>query len=440
MPRLTPPILSLPESAGGLLRERLGLAETEALRITYIPGPGDIRTTYDWWKKGDFDPRVPSIAYSTMFFELCAALGNVTAQIVIRSDRPAPPFVEEGFRFDTAAYRHANGRIGYFLARLRYVSGCLLAMRRFKPHIAVVASDFDWQYLPLAGLFAGKVILSVHNTRWPMGERTGGRATLKDRLYGEALKTAPAAVCTSHECERQIRILARRGLWSREKIPPQGASQDQERAPVEPAAAIKTFVAAPQQVALPEAPPVNPEPERLLYLGRIERPKGVFDLLDAYETLARSKPNLSLVFAGGGGALDDLKAEIAARKLGDRVQAPGHLDSRRAHEELRRTDLLVCPTRTDFNEGLAFVCFEAAGYGVPVVMSSVVPARDLLAGGCIVFKANDTQALAAAIAEAFGNCTYESLRSNARLHGQITLDRSMAWGSQLYRAMAAAAG
>lgn len=437
MRNFSPPILSLPENAGRDLRYQLGLTETETLRISYIPGPGDLRSTYDWWKKGEFDPRIPSIAYSTMFFELCTALGGIEAQLIVRADQPSPPYIDGGFRFDTALYEPAGGA-GYYWARLKYAGACLRALSAFKPHIAVVASDFDWQYLPLVRAVAGKVILSVHNTYWPMGEKPG-KLSLSYLLYGAALKTVGAAVCTSHECERQVRRLTGSGFWSFVETPQQAGAQSVSPSP-EASVPVQTFVAAQQHIRPPKTAPRNDNPGRLLYLGRIERPKGVFDLLDAYEMLVPAMPNLSLVFAGGGGALDELRAEIEARNLGERVQAVGHLDSARAHEELQRADLLVCPTRTDFNEGLAFVCFEAAGYGVPVVMSSVVPAQDLLAGGCVVFKANDTQAMAEAIAGAFDESAYETLRRNARLRGQITLDRSMAWGSQLYRAMVAAAG
>ena len=107
------------------------------------------------------------------------------------------------------------------------------------------------------------------------------------------------------------------------------------------------------------------------------------------------------------------------------------------HQTLSETHLLVCPTRASFNEGLAFVCFEAALHGVPTVMSEVVPARDLLGGGCVVVEADSVNALASALDAILGDeARYENLRSTALEKSAVVFDRSKSWGSQLYRAFA----
>ena len=409
-------IVPVPARAGGDLRRALGLGAEAPLRISYLPGLGDVYSTYAYWKRGAFDPRVPSIAYSTMFFQLCQGLG-AEGQLITRTRGESATAADGAFRFDVIGQPKSGGPIRYRIDRFRYGLQCVQALRVFDPHIAVVASDLEWRFLPLIkAATRARLVHSIHNTLWPMGET---RFDVQQRAVNAAaglwLRSIDAAVCTSSECARQIAALRR-----------------------PPAPAV---VAAPQQITLPETtPPRDGAPSRLLYLGRIEIEKGVTDLLDAFETLRATRPSLHLVFAGGGGKLSLLKDEIARRGLDGAVEALGQLEADAAHRELRKADILVCPTRTTFKEGLAFVCFEAAAHGAPSVMSSVVPAQDLLEGGCAVYKADSTEALTAAVARLLDEPDYyKALADTAQARARIMVDRSWSWGSRLLEAINAAA-
>ncbi|MEZ5893973.1 MAG: glycosyltransferase family 4 protein [Parvularculaceae bacterium] len=350
MSAFSPPILALPADAAAAAREALGLGPSETIRIAYLPGPGDLRETYRYWRRGEHDPRLPKHRlFDDVFRALSGAWAGRGAASYPRP-RARACHEEPGFEFVCIPYRTRPGAASYYLGRFAYARDCLKALKGFRPHVAVIASDFDWQAMPLVRGAAGKVILSLHNTYWPMGlEQFGLGRRAANLPMAAALGSIDAAVCTSNECDRQLRRLLGRDLPS--------------------------FVAVPQQAArLPAPPPPAERPSRLLYLGRVEEPKGVFDLLDAFEGLRRTRPSLSLVYAGGGGALPALRDEIARRNLADAVKTPGHLDQAGAKDALAQADILVCPTRSSFLEGLAFVCFEAAVHGAPTVMSSVVPA------------------------------------------------------------------
>lgn len=65
----------LPADAPEKLRLRLGLDPDAPLRISYIPGPGDLAGTYECWRRREHDPRIPIITYSAQFFELVKRLG-----------------------------------------------------------------------------------------------------------------------------------------------------------------------------------------------------------------------------------------------------------------------------------------------------------------------------------------------------------------------------
>ena len=66
----------------------------------------------------------------------------------------------------------------------------------------------------------------------------------------------------------------------------------------------------------------------VLFLGRIESNKGIFDLLDACEPILRSNPAVRLVYAGNGNYLDRLRAKVAHRSLTGAVMLPRNDSSR----------------------------------------------------------------------------------------------------------------
>lgn len=408
-------VLRLPDDATSDLRSALGLAQDAPLRISYLPGPGDLHTTYQYWKKREFDPRVPSVAYSTMFFEVCKSL-KAQGQVITRSEATQPPIKDENFLFFTVPYKVGASGLSYHLGRQRYAAACLEAVQAFKPHIAVVASDLEPRHLSVIKRSGAKIVYSMHNTFWPMGEpHLSLKKRLTNALTKQSLTAINAAICTSHECERQLQSLS--------------------------ANPLPTFVETPQQIertTRSDTPRKGPATQ-LLYLGRIEEPKGVFDLLDSFEELFRSRPELRLNYLGAGASLGALQNEIASRDLESVVKAPGHVDSKEVHEALANCDVLVCPTRTSFNEGLAFVCFEAALHAAPTVMSTVVPARDLLNGGCAVFEADSTPAMTNELTRLIDNATaWKELSGNAIKCAEVVFDRERSWGTLLYRAFLAA--
>ncbi|WP_165793886.1 glycosyltransferase family 4 protein [Hyphococcus luteus] len=412
------PILAIPEDAGARLRESLGLAPDEPARLAYLPGPGDVYGTFRHWREGRHDPRSPTVTYSLQFYEFCET-ASCEGLLISYSAEGAPTIADGGYTFVNIAHTPGAGTASYYASRYQYAQSCLKALNAFKPHATILSSDFDWQYLAQAKRAAGRLILSIHNTRWPMGaEHLSLRQKLGNAGYRLALRSADAAVCTSHECERQTKQL------SGDDFP--------------------TFVETPQLAIRKTAgqgprPAPSPTGGRLMFLGRLEQSKGVFDLLEAYSRLRANRPDLELVYAGGGGALAPLREAIAEKKLDGQVRALGQLGSDEVHAELAKADLVVCPTRTDFKEGLALVCFEAAAHGAPSVMSSVVPAQDLLQGACVVYPANDAAALAHAIGETLSDPErYERLSALCRKRAKITFDRSRSWGAQLYKALVAA--
>jgi glycogen(starch) synthase len=401
--------LVLPEGYAEALRARLALPASEPLRISYLSGPGDVVGTYGHWRARRFDPRVPIIAYSTMFYEFAHQIG-ATAQIV--TPHAPPETAAEGISFAQVARRPGSGRLGYWRSQRRFAADCVAVVDRFAPHVVVAVTDIPVQ--AWAGLSRGRVlVLSAHNSFWPMGRPPSslkGRVARR-RLMGAA-RALDGAVCTSHECMRQVADVT--------------------------GGRIRGTVACPQLVAAYDARPRD-RVRRLIYLGRIEEAKGVFLLLEAVGGLLERHPDLTLTLAGSGRASTALQSRISAMGT-SRIRYLGALESEAVHRELAEADLLVCPTTTRFNEGLAVVGFEAAAHGVPSVLSSVVPARDLLGPSAAVVEPDDAEALRRTLRDLIEDeARYAALVAALPPVAASTRDRTLSWGSRLAQAMLEAA-
>ncbi|WP_127903606.1 glycosyltransferase family 4 protein [Solirhodobacter olei] len=403
-------VVHVPEHAGRIVRSRLGLSGSDPLRVTFVPGPGDVAGTFDYWRSGQHDPRVPCITYSLMFYELMTQL-NAYCQIIAHhriGDSAAA--AGKRFRFDQVNERSAKGWIDRVRSRAALADEIVDLTNDFNPHVVVISTHApkrSWQ--PLSR--GRTLILSMHNTFWPMQRPP---RTLKGRLRKAMLihmaRSLDGAICTSHECARQIAALTG-GRFEAEVECPQIL---REQALIEPDAV-----------------------RDLLFLGRIERFKGVFMLIDVFEQLAAAYPYLTLTLAGSGSADTAVTQRIAASPHRDKISFVGSLESEQVHAAIAAADLLICPTMASFNEGLALVGFEAASHGVPSVLSSVVPAADLLADSCVVYEADNPEALAAAMNGLIADKkAYRDLCAATASVRQKIFDRSLSWGSGLFNALA----
>ncbi|MDD7970900.1 glycosyltransferase family 4 protein [Roseinatronobacter alkalisoli] len=413
MPEPVTQSVSLPPDAAHAVRQSLGLGAQSALRIAFVAGPGDAVGTFDHWQKGAHDPRTPVIAYSSMFYSVADALAADVLMLVEQDRQPAAP--DPRFRFIHTPRRRGRRGIGYRLDERAFTACVLRHLRDFRPDVIIVGTDAPNALI--AGLPATRrVILTAHNTFWPMGRRPVSlKARLRLRAKSWALRRVDAVVNTSGECAAQVAALSG----------PSGT---------------RSFTEIPQVLPdwYPETLTPAPTAERLLYLGRIEANKGVFDLLGAFDAIAADRPTLTLDIAGTGTADAPLRAAIAASPHAARITFHGQLQARDVHDRLDAADLLICPTRTDFAEGLALVVVEAAVHGVPALLSSIVPAKALLPGACVTFPADDSAALTAALRGIVDTpAEYGALCAALATKRHQFRERSGSWGSMLYRALVA---
>ncbi|MFT6821187.1 MAG: glycosyltransferase involved in cell wall biosynthesis [Myxococcota bacterium] len=122
---------------------------------------------------------------------------------------------------------------------------------------------------------------------------------------------------------------------------------------------------------LPDRPPLSARRIRLLFLGNIQRAKGIVDLLDAL----KHTPNLDLFIVGrwmndrdGSSCEQDVRNRIADPDLAQRVHLIGPVATEEVWEYYAKSDVLVLPSYT---EGFPMTLLESMVSGMPSVVTPV---------------------------------------------------------------------
>lgn len=104
--------------------------------------------------------------------------------------------------------------------------------------------------------------------------------------------------------------------------------------------------------------------QRILFIGRLERRKGVKYLLKAYQLLTEQMENVELIIAGNGTDREKLE-EMAAELQLPNVQFLGYVDDKTKKDLLTSADLFCAPAI--FGESFGIVLLEAMSSGLVTV-------------------------------------------------------------------------
>ena len=141
----------------------------------------------------------------------------------------------------------------------------------------------------------------------------------------------------------------------------------------------------------------------ILYLGRLEKRKGLPYLLQAYARLKPEMPNTRLIVVGGDGGLRPACERYVQRQGLKDVVFTGYVRD----EELPRyykTAHVYCAPNTGA-ESLGIVLLEAMAAGTPIVGSDIEGFADVLTHGQegLLAPPRDSEALAGALREVLSN-------------------------------------
>ena len=139
-------------------------------------------------------------------------------------------------------------------------------------------------------------------------------------------------------------------------------------------------------------------PPILLYHGRVDRRKGVLELIEAVGRLHTAGRIFQLVISGIGPDLEPAKELATAKSLGNLIQFTGHVPYEDVPEVYRAADLFVSPT---WSEGFSNTILEAMASGLPIVAARAVGVVDCLTDGvnALFHEVNDITGLSQQIGE-----------------------------------------
>lgn len=114
---------------------------------------------------------------------------------------------------------------------------------------------------------------------------------------------------------------------------------------------------------------------RILFVGRIERAKGIYDLLQAWAKVLVHCPNAQLTIIGEDRTNGLFSQQARSLGIGDSIALKGTLRSPQVADMMRASCAFCLPSH---NEGTPVVVMEALACGLPVVATKVGGIPDIV--------------------------------------------------------------
>ncbi|MDJ0772340.1 MAG: glycosyltransferase family 4 protein [Mastigocoleus sp. MO_167.B18] len=383
------------------------------LRILYASGPEDVIEAYNFWIQNQDVPSQVSVPYCRQFYEVCRALD--ARAYVIAPTRKSEYLHKEQFIVESCPVpiKNASG-IVYHLQQLWCALRLLVRAIRFRANVAVISSgNTHWFLLPIFSWLGINVVPSLHCVLW----RKYAAKSLSDKLSLQLgsyffRKKCRGILTVSHDIAKQVDELTRG-----------------EHPPI--FEFFPTFRQA-DFVNIPE-PPKNGKTFRVLFAGRVEENKGVFDLLEIAKRFSEQGIK-EIVFdiCGTGSALDPLRLAASEAKVEENFICHGYCKKSQMREMFGRSHVVIVPTRTDFVEGFNRVVGESILAHRPVVTSAVCPALCYVQDAVMEVPPNDIQAYGDALLELYQNPElYETKRQACFRVKEQFYDVEKSWGTAL---------
>lgn len=120
--------------------------------------------------------------------------------------------------------------------------------------------------------------------------------------------------------------------------------------------------------AIPSKKLIKKHKPIFLFLGKIVKGKGIYDLFDVVKELAETHTSDFEFWVGGNGETEEFRNLIKAHHLQKVIQFKGWISGDDKVSVLQHSSVYVLPS---YNEGMPISILEAMSYGLPVIASRV---------------------------------------------------------------------
>lgn len=377
-------------------------------RVFYAAGCGDAIGAHESWKAGIQHPTEVSITFSSQVEQYCADIG-ADLLIVAHNDRretvvDGKTTIEHLPKF----WREAGGarfHVREFLHSLKLLARAV----RFRADAAIIDSGTPFDAWKGAfAMFGMRVVPVLHNALWPNGFKPMSPLAklqrLADRFFWRNIPAATLGV--SPVCLRQVEeVSGNRARPMRLLLAQFDADYFSRVAP---------------------APPHSKRPFEIMFVGRVAREKGVFDILDIARMVEEKAPGrVRWTVCGTGPDAAEITRKRDELRLKNVVDLKGWTSLDALIDTFSHSHACIVPTRSGFNEGLAMTAAEAALAGRPVITSTIVPALELLEDAAVAYRADDPASCADEVLKLIDDPErYRRLVDNAKVAARPFLDRS----------------
>jgi glycosyltransferase involved in cell wall biosynthesis len=152
----------------------------------------------------------------------------------------------------------------------------------------------------------------------------------------------------------------------------------------------------------------------LLFVGRLIKAKGVFDLIDAMPMILK-KTDCFLLIAGDGECKEEAQRRINESNLGLGIKLLGYVDSKAISDLYKSSNIFLLPTYC--TEGFPTVIAEAMSFGLPIITTAIRGTRDYLVNGinALFVPPEDPKAIAESVLRLLGDADLCLLMQHANL-------------------------
>ncbi len=341
-----------------------------SLRVFFAAGPGDVVGTFRHWKVGRDDPSQMSVTFSGQFFDVCRDLGLTTYTVAwhARADR-------DGDARNTVVHVpkptwSKKGGWRFHLAELWYALRLVARAAAFRADVVLVTGGLQLLAFQLLRPLRIQLVVDFACVLWRKYQPVSGASRFLHLLDRPILRSqALALLSASCEITAQLTEVARGHprpvveywpLYRRGRLDP---------------------------MPLPTTPPF-----RVVFAGRIEAYKGVFDLVELASRFRASGADIVIDLCGEGCALEEVRRRVARGDLGSHLIVHGYCMFDKLRQMYARAHAVIVPTTSEFVEGFNMVVAEAVLAGRPVVTSDVCPAVHYLGEAVVRVRVDDVDA------------------------------------------------
>lgn len=388
------------------------LTMAKKMKVIYAAGPGNIIGTFNCWNKKQDDPSQVSITYSGQFFDVCSAL-DIEGYVI--SSNPEKSFLKQGsftLEHRPILFSRQSG-ILYYLGQILYELSIVTSALKFKANVVVGNSTSCFFVLSLLPRLGIQVIPSLHCVLWskyiPQSKIQKLLWSLNRNFFA---KDCLEILSISEDINEQVRQV----------------THNQSRP-------IVNFLSTYRRTEFEnvDSPSKDKSIFQVLFAGRIEVDKGVFDLLEiAKQFKLEGQDNIRFNICGTGSASESLVKQVEEFELQSSFILHGYCNKSEMQKMFSLSHIVIVPTKSDFVEGLNKVVIEGVLANRPVITSSVCPALFYVKEAVLEVPPDNIEAYANAILRLRDDGKfYDDKQKNCSKCQEIFYSASQGWGEKL---------